>query len=459
MRLQEIIGILKENFTLALGAVIVVGICFFLGYVIVYRKLMGGKKRLSKKQLLLTSLFIGYFMMVIGVTFLNRNSHYPGGVNLAFFSSYQEAWNSFSVREWQFLYLNILMFVPFGILLPLWHARFRKARWTIGLAAVFTLSIETFQLLTGFGVFELDDLFNNLLGAIIGYGIIMGILTIKDKGIKHTLFYFSPILIVVLLSGGMFAYYYTKEFGNLVIVPNYKTNMANATITNDVQLDDERKNVPIYQAPSYTKASGEEFAVDFFKRQHHDTGDMEVTVYPDEGIYQIQGYSIWFQFLDGGYRFTDFSSLDAKPKDTDEKTLNASVTAFGIDIPVETDFQKVETGIYEWTADKIVNGNQLIDGYLNVQYYNDDTVKYMDNQMITYDKVKDVQIKSEQEAYDEILAGKFKYYPENNRLETLHINQVEVTYYLDSKGFYQPVYAFQSIIDGRDMTMYIPGMD
>src|SRR5690606_33513838 len=102
MRLQEIIGILKENFTLALGAVIVVGICFFLGYVIVYRKLMGGKKRLSKKQLLLTSLFIGYFMMVIGVTFLNRNSHYPGGVNLAFFSSYQEAWNSFSVREWQF---------------------------------------------------------------------------------------------------------------------------------------------------------------------------------------------------------------------------------------------------------------------------------------------------------------------------------------------------------------------
>ncbi|MFS0615613.1 hypothetical protein [Lederbergia ruris] len=186
---------------------------------------------------------------------------------------------------------------------------------------------------------------------------------------------------------------------------------------------------------------------------------MEVITYPDEGIYRIQGYSIWFQFLDGSYRYTDFSNFDAESKDTNKKTLKDSVTTFDIDIPEDADFQKVDTGIYEWTADKIVNGNQLIDGSLNVQYYNDDTVKNIDNQLITYDKVKDVQIKSEQEAYDEILAGKFKYYPENNRLEALHIDQVEVSYYLDSKGYYQPVYAFQSTIDGREMMIYIPGMD
>ncbi|GIN72636.1 hypothetical protein J14TS2_31110 [Bacillus sp. J14TS2] len=458
MRLQEIIEIIKGNFTLAFTTVIVLGIVFFLGYVIIYRKLLGGKKRLSRKQLLFTSLFIGYFIMVMGVTFLNRGSTYSGGVNLAFFSSYQEAWNSFSVREWQNLYLNILMFVPFGILLPLWHVRFRKVRWTIGMAAIFTLFIETFQLLTGFGIFELDDLFNNLLGASIGYGIIMAILTIKDRGIKHSLLYLSPLLLVVLLSGSMFAYYYTKEFGNLIIVPNYKTNMASATITNDVQLDDQRKNVPIYKAPSYTKASGEEFAEDFFKRQQLDSEDMEVISYPDDAVYRIEGYDLWFEYLDGSYRYADFSSFDATPKNTDEKTLKASVTAFGIDIPEDADFQKVETGIYEWTADKIANGNQLIDGVLNVQYYHDDTLKSIDNQLITYDKVRDVQIKSEQEAYDEILAGKFKYSLANKQPETLHIDQVEISYYLDSKGYYQPIYAFQSTIDGGEMTIYIPGI-
>ena len=43
-----------------------------------------------------------------------------------------------------------------------------------------------------------------------------------------------------------------------------------------------------------------------------------------------------------------------------------------------------------------------------VSYYNDNTVKRIENQLITYDKVRDVQIKSEQEAYKEILDGKFQ---------------------------------------------------
>ena len=54
--------------------------------------------------------------------------------------------------------------------------------------------------------------------------------------------------------------------------------------------------------------------------------------------------------------------------------------------------------------------------------------------------------------------GNFKYYSENKMIETLHIHKVEVSYYLDSKGYYQPVYAFQSTVDGMDMTILIPGI-
>ena len=231
MRLQEIIGIVREYFFLALIAVIVLGIIFFLGYFIVYKKLIGGKKSLPKKQLLLVGLFISYVIMVIGVTFLNRGSNYQGGMELSFLSSYREAWYSFSVRHWQFVLLNIFMFVPFGILLPLLHSRFQKAIWTIGAALLFTLSIESFQLVTGYGIFEVDDLFNNLLGAIIGYGIIMGFITIKGKGLKRSFFYFSPLLLVVILFGSMFTYYHFKEFGNLSIMPIHRTDMTQATNT------------------------------------------------------------------------------------------------------------------------------------------------------------------------------------------------------------------------------------
>ena len=74
---------------------------------------------------------------------------------------------------------------------------------------------------------------------------------------------------------------------------------------------------------------------------------------------------------------TDFSSFDdnIKPKDVDEETLKENLTKFGIDIPQDANFQKVDTGVYEWTVDKKVRENQLIDGSLTVSYYNDHTVK------------------------------------------------------------------------------------
>ncbi|MFH0068900.1 VanZ family protein [Peribacillus sp. NPDC056705] len=463
MRLQEIIGIVREYFFLALIAVIVLGIILFLGYFIVNRKPFGEKKNFPKKQLFLGGLFTGYVIMVIGVTFLNRGANYQGGMDLSFFSSYREAWYSFSVRHWQFVYLNIFMFVPFGILFPLLHSRFKKAVWTIGTAAFFTLSIESVQLITGYGIFDVDDLFNNLLGAIIGYGIIMGFITIKEKGIKRSLFYFSPLLLVFILSGSMFAYYCLKEFGNLSIVPIHRTNTTNATITIDVQLEDHRRKVPVYRAPSYTKASADEFVQNFFERMHIDTSDMEDISYPDEGMYRINGensYHLSFQFLDGSYSFLDFSRLDEdiEPKDIDEETLKESLTKFGIDIPQDARFQKVDTGMYEWTVDKKARRNQLIDGVLTANYYNDNTVKEIEDQLITYDKVKDIQIKSQQEAYKEVLKGKFQIFTRNNKIDTLQIHKVEVSYYLDSKGYYQPVYDFYSTVDGKDMTILIPGI-
>ncbi|WP_186673783.1 VanZ family protein [Sporosarcina sp. BP05] len=463
MRLQEIISTVREYFFLALIAVIFLGIIFFLGYFIVYKKNFGGKKNLSKKQLLLGALFICYIIMVIGVTFLNRGGNYQGRMDLSFLSSYREAWYSFSVSNWQFVYLNILMFVPLGFLFPLLHSRFRKAVWTIGMAALFTLSIESVQLLTGYGIFEVDDLFNNLLGAIIGYGIIMGFITFKEKGIKRSFIYFTPLLLVVILSGSMFTYYHLKEFGNLSIVPKHRTNMTNATITMEAQLDDTRRTVPIYKAPSYSKPYANEFVIEFFKRMHLDTSGMEIISYPVEGIYWIRherSHNIWFRYLDGSYSYTDFSSHDEdkKPKDVDEETLKENLTKFGIDIPQDSDFQKVDTGIYEWTVDKMVIENQLLDGSLTVNYYNDNTVKRIDNQLVTYDKVRDIQIKSEQEVYKEILDGKFKYYSENKMMKILHIHKIEVSYYLDSKGYYQPVYAFHSTVDGMDMTILIPGI-
>ena len=65
--------------------------------------------------------------------------------------------------------LNILLFVPFGYLLPLlwkWADRW----WKVVLCGfVLSLLIELTQLVTHLGMFDLDDLMNNSLGAFLGW--------------------------------------------------------------------------------------------------------------------------------------------------------------------------------------------------------------------------------------------------------------------------------------------------
>ena len=74
--------------------------------------------------------------------------------------------------------LNILLFIPFGYLLP---SLFPKLRWwqVILLGLAFSLTIELLQLITKLGFADVDALINNTLGAAIGW--LCYKLTLKDK--------------------------------------------------------------------------------------------------------------------------------------------------------------------------------------------------------------------------------------------------------------------------------------
>jgi len=65
--------------------------------------------------------------------------------------------------------LNILLFVPFGYLLPLLWRR-ADHWWKVVLCGfVLSLGIELIQLVSHLGMFDLDDLMNNSLGAFLGW--------------------------------------------------------------------------------------------------------------------------------------------------------------------------------------------------------------------------------------------------------------------------------------------------
>jgi glycopeptide antibiotics resistance protein len=64
---------------------------------------------------------------------------------------------------------NIIGFLPLGILLPLLIRPLRKFVWLTGAVFLLSLSFEMAQLITGVGVFDVDDLILNTAGGIGGY--------------------------------------------------------------------------------------------------------------------------------------------------------------------------------------------------------------------------------------------------------------------------------------------------
>ena len=69
------------------------------------------------------------------------------------------------------IFCNIIMLLPWGLMLSFMNERFRSAKRILLAGAGFSFWIEMTQFILKRGHFELDDLMNNTLGALIGYGI------------------------------------------------------------------------------------------------------------------------------------------------------------------------------------------------------------------------------------------------------------------------------------------------
>lgn len=103
--------------------------------------------------------------------------------------------------------LNIIFFVPFGLLLPTLWQRFRKFLPTVFLGFLFSLIIEVGQLFT-IRATDVDDLIMNTLGTILGF-ILFKILSIIFKKLssktiiestnkKYSLTKYEPYLYITI---------------------------------------------------------------------------------------------------------------------------------------------------------------------------------------------------------------------------------------------------------------------
>lgn len=64
---------------------------------------------------------------------------------------------------------NVLAFAPFGFLLPLLNKKYRNFFLVVFLSLLFSLVVETIQMLLKVGIFDVDDLLMNTVGGTGGY--------------------------------------------------------------------------------------------------------------------------------------------------------------------------------------------------------------------------------------------------------------------------------------------------
>lgn len=76
---------------------------------------------------------------------------------------------SYMLNSFENLAGNVIVFIPFGFLLPYIQKRCRHFLILLLNAFLFVLGIEVFQLFSAFGAFDVDDILLNCIGAAIGW--------------------------------------------------------------------------------------------------------------------------------------------------------------------------------------------------------------------------------------------------------------------------------------------------
>lgn len=176
--MDNTIGISLE-FGNNLGGLLIGIFLFIIGYVFYFRK-----KKYSFFKLFILFLLCIYIAMVIGITLtpfpLNSKAvyslghFYQGTDSTAYYNLIP--FNDILNNKNQFI-LNIILFIPFGVLWPLYKNRI-NLKFALLSGFLFTFFIEITQL--GFSClfqmpawyFDVNDLIANTLGAVIGYIIL-----------------------------------------------------------------------------------------------------------------------------------------------------------------------------------------------------------------------------------------------------------------------------------------------
>lgn len=123
------------------------------------------RRRKQEPAAVLPILFFGFYLsLMLIITFLSRESGGGSVFDLKLFSTW-----GINDRNNALVLENVLLFVPYGFFACWAFRRMKSFFWCTLLGASTSLAIESLQLATGRGFFQIDDIVTNTLGVVAGY--------------------------------------------------------------------------------------------------------------------------------------------------------------------------------------------------------------------------------------------------------------------------------------------------
>lgn len=449
--LEYVLYLFQKSLILVLLAGIVAGAVLGIIY-FVHKRKYKGEKKFPWGKALLWLVFLGYLVIVLYATMLRWDGFFHREWNLHLFRAWREAWNNFSVKNWANVLLNVAMFGPLGFLLPLLSKKFRK--WYVAIPVGFgtSLAIELFQLAFGRGICDVDDLFCNTLGAVIGYFMIMTILSLfgeKGKRWKPGLAYGCLTLASVMAVCSVFIVYQMKEYGNLPNAAAY-TNNTNGTVwTLECDFPAVEAEMAVYKTQTRSidecDAFGEEFRKLVGAEYTTISYYQEAAYYMDQSGDENGTHFLFVSYLDPSYEYRCGYGDNPIWVDGERGAIEAALSHLPVFIPEYSEFTVEGDGWHTFTVEQRIDGAVMVDGALRCRYAEDGTIREVQNNLLSYTYHDKVSVITPEEAYERLCNGEFNDggFFENKAPAEVTVLSSSLEYEIDTKGFYQPVYYFE----------------
>lgn len=465
MVLSELRNSIGEAVAVCVLAALGIGAYYFH-----HKKKYQGQKKFPWLRVLLILALVGYLVIVDYATMGRLSSIGASGVNFRLFRAWKEAWNSYSIKSWLNVLLNVALFLPLGVLLPLIWKFFRKWYWMLAAGFGTSLFFELSQFLTGGGILDADDLFANTLGAMMGFFALMAVLSVfREKGrrLQPCIAFSLLALLPVFGVSGIFLAYEFQEYGNLPDAPVFCANTRDVEFSLACELPEATDTAPVYRTQTLSSEECDRFGMEFETLVQADFHEIlyydKETYFIDRGLGGNGAHFLLVSWLDGSYEYSHIQNGYDDPEIYwgfgEREQLEELLASYPVMIPEQAEFTYEGDGWHSFRAEQLTDGALMLDGTLRCRF-GSGQIWEIDNRLVSYAYYASEPVISSEEAVQLLRQGWFSGGDtfDHNAPKAVSVLACELIYQIDTKGFYQPVYRFTLAGEDYSARVMIPAL-